>query len=316
MRQKNASIRQLEYFVTVARSTNFRQAAEKLGISQPTLTAQIATLEEALGAQLFERSRAGTLLSPAGREMLPLARSTLEQYQQLLHFADHRRSEPSGVFRLGVLDSFGPWLLPRILPELRDLYPKLRLHVLESPAADLESGLAEGRLDLVMSVLPTNAVENQVRPLFRETFDLVVPADHALAMKPLVTLDDLDQQELLACSDDALQRVLLNICERSGANLQEAYAASSLSGMQQMVMMGMGVAIMPSLYVRSEITGRTQNLVVVPLASDLASRSHVVAWRRNAPGRQLFQKLSYDIKVLALDLFAHVLDEISTEDGF
>ena len=94
-KSKQPSIRQLEYFVSIAMSSNFRKAAQKLNISQPTLTSQITTLEDALGVKLFERSRAGTLLSPAGRELLPLARQLLEQFQQVMDRADNSNKELS-----------------------------------------------------------------------------------------------------------------------------------------------------------------------------------------------------------------------------
>jgi LysR family hydrogen peroxide-inducible transcriptional activator len=206
--------------------------------------------------------------------------------------------------------------LTRILPELRDLYPKLRLHIREASAQALESGLAAGHYDLILTVLPLNSVDNQVRPLFVEPFDLVMPAEHPLAMKSLVRLSDLEHQEVLAVDDEHLQRQVANVCEKSGAQLVQAYEGNSLSTLEQMVMMGMGLAIMPALFVRTEITGKASRLVVMPLGNEIPGRTHVAAWRRNAPGRQLFQKVSYDIKVLALDVFSHVLDEVNTEEGF
>lgn len=315
MRLKQASIRQMEYFVTVARSPNFRKAAEKLQISQPTLTSQIAALEEVIGIQLFERSRAGTLLSPSGRELLPLARNTLEHYQQFIHYADNKQKEVSGVFKLGVSSTLGPYLLPRILPELRDLYPKLKLHIREASSTALESGLAAGNFDLILTVLPLNSVQNQVRPLFIEPFDLVLPAEHPLAQKTMVRLSDLEHQEVLAVEDEHLQRQVANVCERSGAQLHKAYEGNSLSTLEQMVMMGLGLAILPALFVRTEITAKTSSLVVMPFGNEIPGRTHVAAWRRNAPGRQFFQKMSYDIKVLSLDMFSHVLDEVNTEEG-
>jgi LysR family hydrogen peroxide-inducible transcriptional activator len=118
MSMKRPSIKQLEYFLTVARASSFRGAAEQLGLSQPALTVQIAALEAVLGMQLFDRSRAGTLLSPAGRELLPLAREILDQFQQLVDFSEQAQHEMAGTIRLGVSPTIGPYLLPRVLPVL------------------------------------------------------------------------------------------------------------------------------------------------------------------------------------------------------
>ncbi|MES2605821.1 MAG: LysR family transcriptional regulator, partial [Pseudomonadota bacterium] len=114
MSTKRPSIKQLEYFLMVARASSFRGAAEQLGLSQPALTMQIAAMEELMGVVLFDRSRAGTLLSPAGRELLPLAREILDHYQQLAELSEQSQQELSGTFRMGVSPTIGPYLLPRV----------------------------------------------------------------------------------------------------------------------------------------------------------------------------------------------------------
>jgi len=140
-KSKQPSIRQLQYFVNIAMSSNFRKAAQKLNISQPTLTSQIATLEGALGVKLFERSRAGTLLSPAGRELLPLVRQLLEQFQQVMDQVDSSHKELSGTFKIGVSPTIGPYLFSKVLIELHKRYPRLKLHVREGVPQELEQGL-------------------------------------------------------------------------------------------------------------------------------------------------------------------------------
>src|SRR5690606_7561204 len=127
MSKARPTFRQLEPFVAVARACSFRGAATRLGISQPALTQQIATLEALLGVQLFDRSRGGTLLAPAGRELLPLARELIEQYQLLDEFTQGNSPDDlAGSFRMGVSPSIGPNLLPRVLAVLHERYPNLR----------------------------------------------------------------------------------------------------------------------------------------------------------------------------------------------
>src|SRR5690606_28614308 len=141
---------QIEYFVAVAEHSSFRRAADKLGVSQPTLTAQIGSLEQSLGGSLFERSRAGTAQSPMGRELLRDARSVLEGFQGLLDHAAALNSGPGGTYRLGVTPTTGPYLLPQILPDIHDEYAALKFYVREGMPRALEEGLVAGRHDCII----------------------------------------------------------------------------------------------------------------------------------------------------------------------
>src|SRR5690606_35427666 len=160
-------------------------------------------------------------------------------------YAGNRQQDVSGTFRVGVTSTFGPSLLPGVLPDLRDIYPRLKLHFREASPSALEQGLGTGEFDLVLTLLPLNSVENQVRALFSELFYAVFPPAHPLAFKEQLVPADLDKQEVLGIDDEHLQRQIANVCERSGAQLLKGYEANSLDSLQQMVMMGMGVALMP-----------------------------------------------------------------------
>ena len=153
---KSPSLKQIEYVLAVARAGSFRGAADELGISQPTLTAQIARAEKQLGAILFERSRSGALLTPAGRLFEPQARRVLEAVAELNRCVDASTVDDSATYRLGVKATLGPYLLPHILPSLRSAHADLRLYVREDHPRRLEDGLADGTYDLVLSSLPIN----------------------------------------------------------------------------------------------------------------------------------------------------------------
>jgi LysR family hydrogen peroxide-inducible transcriptional activator len=315
MSTKRPSIKQLEYFVTIARSSNFRKAAAKLEISQPTLTSQVIAMEECLGVQLFERSRAGTLLSPEGRELLPLARDILDQYQHLMETAQGSNRELGGTFKFGVSSTTGPYLLPQLLPEIHKRYPKLKLHLREGDPRDLETGLSKGNFDLIMTVLPMQTLDNRVRPLFTEPVKVVVSQNHLLAGKPVITGRDLQGQAILTMDDHFhLHRQIAVICERFGGQLKRDFEGNSLDTLCQMVMMDMGIAFLPELYVHSEINKGTP-LSVLTLEGEPIVRNHVAAWRLNSSSRHLFQKLSFDIKAIAMEHFSEVLSEVVTEEN-
>jgi LysR family hydrogen peroxide-inducible transcriptional activator len=311
------SIRQLEYFLAVARASGFRGAAEKLKVTQPTLTLQIAALEEQLGIQLFERSRAGTLLSPAGREFMPLARDILEHYRLLEEFTRGNSSEDlAGTFRLGVSPTIASWLLPRIMPELHARYPLLKLHVREAVPRELESGLDAGTFDLILTVLPLAAGNNRIRPLFTEPLQVVMPAKHPLARKNKLLGRDLHQQSILGI-DEAhhLHRQISSFCERNGARMLSQYEGNSLTSLQLMLMTGMGLAILPALYVQQSLAGH-ESLKVFTVEDEALERTHVAAWRRHSAARHLFQKLSFEIKSIAMELYGDVLEDVLTDEAF
>lgn len=313
-KNKQPSIRQLEYFVNIAMSSNFRKAAQKLNISQPTLTSQIATLEDALGIKLFERSRAGTLLSPAGRELLPMVRQLLEQFQQVMDLADSSNKELSGTFKIGVSPTIGPYLFSKVLIELHKRYPRLQLHVREGVPQELEKGLDKGDYDFILTMLPMHSSENRVRPLFIEPIYIVLSQDHPLAVKDVLEGKDLYNQDVLTMDErHHLHRQIANICERYTAHAQQKFASNSLNTLKQMVIMNMGIAFMPGLYSHARIT-EDDKLKVLALADEKINRTHVASWRKNAPSRHLFQKISYDIKAIAMDIFGDILEEVNTED--
>ena len=315
MNEKKPSIKQIEYFVTIARSSNFRKAATRLGISQPTLTTQISAMEEALGVQLFERSRAGTLLSPEGRELLPLARDMLEQYQHLLECASSGSHDLGGTFKLGVSSTIGPFLLPQLLPELHERYPELKLHLREGDPKDLERGLSKGQFDLIMTVLPIQHLENRVRPLFTEPVKIVVSQTHPFAGRESVSGSELSGQPVLTIDDHYhLHRQIAGLCERFGAKLMRDCEGNSLDTLSQMIMMDQGIGFLPELFVISEIK-KGAKLSVLALEDEPLVRNHVAAWRTNASSRHLFQKLSYDIKAIAMEKFAGILTEVVTDEN-
>lgn len=316
MSLKRPSIKQLEYFVAVARASNFRRAAQKLGVTQPNLTQQIADLEAMLGLQLFDRSRAGTLLTPAGRNLLPLAREIIEQYEQLVEFSD-AGSDPdlAGSFRLGVSPTLAATLLPRVFPVLHERYPKLQLHVCEQAPGELERGLEAGDFDLILTVLPVQTARHRIRPLFAERVQVVMHAAHPLARKQSLKGRDLHQQGIIGLAPHlALQRQIQQLCDRYGAQLLKELETNSISALRLMVQLNMGVAILPELFVHCLMEGDA-DIRSVRLDDEALLRTHVAVWRNQASARHHFQKLSFEIKSIALDCFGSVLKEVSAEEN-
>ncbi len=295
---RSPSLKQLEYILAVARNGSFRGAAEDLGVSQPTLTAQIARAESELGATLFERSRSGALLTPAGRLLEPQARRVIEAVEELTRTLDTSDVDERATYRLGVKSTLGPYLLPKILPALREAHENLRLFVREDSPRGLEEGLARGDYDLVITSLPMNTVDLVHEPLLRERILLAVPRDHALASKRSWNGADLRGEKVLTTEPGHLfTQKVEELCYRLGADVQRDYEGSSLDALRLMVVMGMGVAFLPELYVESEIR-REAGIIVGSLADETVERLHVVAWRPGSPARVFYRRLTNELRRL------------------
>ena len=298
---KNPSLNQLRYFVTVAKKLNFRRAAHELGVSQPTLTSQINTLETQLGLILFERSRSGTLLSAHGHALLHYAEQVLKAN---LHFHEVARNLSDGentMYRLGIPPTLGPYLLPHILPDIHRLKPGLKFYVREASPDQLLQGLLTGEYDLILSPMSKTNSQIQSQPLFFEPLKFVMPFDHPQAGKTHIHPEQIRNEQVLTLEHrHHFHHQVQEICLQLGANVARDYEGTSLDTLRQMVVMGMGVAFLPGLYVHSELH-KPEALHVCELADMPVVRQHVLAWRNTSPARTFFRDLSAIMRTIIRD---------------
>jgi LysR family hydrogen peroxide-inducible transcriptional activator len=295
---RSATLRQIHYFIAVAEHGSFRRAADYLDVTQPTLTSQVSALEEVLGVSLLERSHSGATLSPAGRELLPHARRVIEESQGFLDMASTLAGTGGGTYRLGVTPTLGPYLLPAILPKIHAEFPGLKFYVREAPPSDLEEELKDARHDLILTTLPIMSRELAVDPLFREPLKLAIAREHRLAKKARINRMDLHGEEVLTIGEHHLfHRQISDLCESLGANMRRDYEGTSLDTLRHMVVMGMGLAFLPALYVKSEI--RPHDVLRIADVNGVSVfRNHALVWRPTSPGRVLFRQLADRIRSL------------------
>ncbi len=293
---KIPSLNQIRYFVTVAKHLSYRRAASVLGISQPTLTTQINALEGAVGVPLFERSRSGTLLSPQGKALLEAAEDILQAGQRFAEISRGLSEGEGTTFRLGIPPTLGPYLLPHVLPGLHAQHPHLKFYVREGAPQALHDGLLSGDYDLILSPVFEKNSQVVVHPLFTEPLKFVIPSDHRLAGHPMVSPHQLQGEKVLTLEDrHHFHHQVQDVCMRIGANLQRDYEGTSLDTLRQMVVMGMGVAFLPGLYIHSELH-KPDALHVCEIDGMPIVRQHSLAWRNTAPGRQSFRALAADMR--------------------
>lgn len=286
------TLQQLRYLVAVAETLHFRRAAELTHVTQPTLSGQLRELEQKLGVQLVERSRAKVILTPIGKEIASRGRAVLRDVQDIVELAKHGQSILGGTIRIGVLQSLGPYLLPHILPELHQNYPNLKLYVREGMPQALLNGVDGGSLDLLLFPLPVAGADLQTVRLFREPLWIVAPCDHELAAKEHAERSDLKGETIMALErGHRLHDQVRQLCEQYGANLALDYEGTSLDTLRQMVGMGMGLSFLPALYVRSEVTQDDQ-VIAREMHSRAPFRMIGMIWRRHSARQEEFLTLA------------------------
>ena len=290
------SIRQLEYLVAVARTLNFRQAAEECYVTQPALSTQLQQLENQLGLQLFERDRRKVLPTPAGRAIVEQARTILQLTDELVDCAKSYHEPLSGSLRLGVIPTVSPYFLPVVLDDVRHNYTDLRLLLYEDQTGRLLQRLAEGRLDVLVLALDVDLGDCKTMPLFEDCFMLVTPANHPLAQKKNITQDDLKDQEVLLLEDGhCLRDQALPLCTSASAKEVDDFRASSLSTLVQMVASGIGVTFLPKMAVSVEAASN-KKLAVRDFENSSHCRQIGLAWRASSTRSKEFELLGQKLQ--------------------
>ncbi|MEO1236404.1 MAG: LysR substrate-binding domain-containing protein [Planctomycetota bacterium] len=292
----------LEYVLTLAEAGHFGRAAERAGVSQPTLSTQVAKLEAELGVRLFERGASGVRATPAGKRVVARARRVLDEVEALRAEARADPSRWAGSLRLGVIPTAGPYLMPHVLPTVRRAQPEAELLIRESTTRDLLDRLGRTDLDAAIVSRPFDDAGLVTTPLCHEPFVLAVPRGHALAELDAVRTKDLRAGRLLLLEDGhCLRDQTLDLCRtrsggraRGGEAKAEAFQASSLESLRQMVAAGNGVTLLPWLATPAAPGGRIGKLrgvVYRPFEPPPPARSLVLAWRRSFPAGAVMQRL-------------------------
>ncbi|MFN3746301.1 MAG: LysR substrate-binding domain-containing protein [Hyphomicrobiaceae bacterium] len=286
------NLRQLEYLVALADTRHFRRAAERCATTQPTLSEQLKALERRLGATLIERTRARVMPTPLGAQVIEIARRMLADAREIEMLAASGGSELSGVVRLGLPPTIGPYLLPAVIPEMHRAFPALKFYVREELPSALPAALAEGRHDLVLTLLPVTEGQLVTVPLFREPLFLAVARAHPLARLKTARRADLAGQDVLTLGKGhQLHEAVNALCEGLGARLRLDYEGTSLDTLREMVAMGLGVTFLPGLYVRA-IAERDTSLRILPLADRSLYRRVGLVWRRTSPWQDRYRELA------------------------
>lgn len=279
---RSLSLRQLQYAVAVADTLSFRGAAERCHVAQPSLSAQLAQLEDSLGVRLFERDRRRVLLTTAGRDLVERARRVLREADDLVEAASRAGDPLSGRLSIGVIPTISPYLLPAAAPALRKAYPRLTVVWREEKTADLMRGVREGTLDAALLALEAEIGDVERQVIARDPFMLATPPRHPLGTPttPARPADLREAPVLLLDDGHCFRDQALAVCSRVRVREGE-FRATSLSTLAHMVAGGAGVTLLPRLAVPTEAA--RIGLRVRAFAEPAPHRTIGLTWRRGCP---------------------------------
>jgi LysR family hydrogen peroxide-inducible transcriptional activator len=287
---QDLSLRQLEYLVAVADTLGFHRAAERCHVSQPTLSAQVQQVEDVLGVRIFERDRRGVRVTRAGEEIVARARRVLSDVAEVIAAAARARDPLTGTFRIGVIPTIAPYLLPDVTPALHARFPELRLVFREEKTDTVMRELREGKLDANLVALEADLGEHEAAVVANDPFVVALPRGHRLAKKKRVELGDLDDETVLLLDDGhCFRSQALELCARAGAREAEL-RATSLSTLVQMVSTAFGVTLLPQLSVAVE--NRRAQLEVRPFVPPPPTRTLALVWRPTSPFADAFRSVA------------------------
>lgn len=276
------TLRQLQYLKLLAEHASFSRAAEAAHVSQPALSAGVQELERILGAPVVERTRGAVQLTAVGAEAVKRAEQVLTQAEDLVVAARNAGRPLSGRFRLGVIPTVAPFLLPAKLPGLKAAYPSLRLFIREDLTPRLVAGLKAGQLDAAVIALPYEAPGLEHARIGDDEILAAAPAGHALAGPGPLPPGSLRADDLILLEDGhCLRDQALAAFDIEAPKGDDVFAATSLHTLVQMVSSGLGVSFLPEMAVRAGLAD-DPGVVVRQISADAPRREIVVAWRKGS----------------------------------
>lgn len=288
------TLNELRYIVAVSQESNFRRAAERVFVSQPALSLAIQKLEVELGVQIFERSRTAVNMTPIGALIVTQAQRALEEIAQIKEIASLGKDQLVGTLRIGVIYTVGPYLLPELIPVLKQKAPHMPLEMEENQTANLEALLANGRLDVIIIALPFGGPGIATLPLYDEDFSVVVPLDHPWWKKKQIKTSELATEKILLLnSGHCFSNQVREACSEFNNSVGEIQQGNSLETIRNMVASGLGITVLPvsanSDKYRSQLTRE------IPFAAPAPARRIALAWRKSFARKQAIEVLAQAI---------------------
>ena len=284
------SVKQLRYYYALSRLKHFGKAADHCAVTQPALSMQIKDLEEILGLSLVIRGKSKISLTPDGEEIARRAEKIITDIQDIGSYAKTRAGLLSGIFRLGIIPTIAPYILPKLLPILSDKYPDLDLKLRETTTSRLKDEILQGQLDAIIVALPINHHDLETQALFEDPFFLAINADTSPQTDDVQTL--LDQGNLLLLEEGhCLRDQAVSLCEKVSQENFSQFGATSLKTLMELVSNDQGITLVPKMAAKVEIPNES-NVRLLPFSDPEPTRTIGLVWRKSSPRDKDFKAIS------------------------
>lgn len=295
------TVKQLQYLVALRRFGHFGKAADACFVTQSTLSAGLRELETLLGVTLVERTRRVVRFTALGEKIADKAMRVLRETEELAEMARAQGRPLHGELRMGVIPTIAPFLLPTMLPRLREQWPELKLYLREETSSAACDALHRGQLDCVLLALPFACGEVDSTPLFDDPLFVAYPHGEAPGAASIEAAD-IDEKRLLLLEDGhCLKDHALSACNRPELRAHAAMMGTSLHTLVQMVDNGLGLTFVPGLAIEAGVLAGT-DVDVKPLRSDHPYRRIALIWRRSSPRESEFRMLADSLRRISGEL--------------
>ena len=305
------TLKQLQYLVALRNHGHFGRAADACFVTQSTLSAGIKELETLIGITLVERTRRVVRFTPLGIRVAEKAQRILRDAEDLTDMVRAAGKPLAGELRLGVIPTIAPFLLPAMLPRLREEWPSLKLYLREEASQAACEALHRGQLDCVLLALPFACGEVEAVPLFDDPLFVAFPRGEAPGGGSAVDVSTIDEKRLLLLEDGhCLKDHALSACNRPELRAHAAMMGTSLHTLVQMVDNGLGLTFIPGMAIDAGILDNT-GVDARPLRSDLGYRQIALIWRRSTPRESEFRMLATTLSRIVAELHSRELSRAS-----
>jgi LysR family hydrogen peroxide-inducible transcriptional activator len=297
------TLKQLQYLVALRQHGHFGRAAESCFVTQSTLSAGLRELETLLGTTLVERTKRVVRFTPLGIKIADKALRVLRESEELADMASAESQPLTGDLRMGVIPTIAPFMLPAMLPRLREQFPKLRLFLREDTSQAACDALHRGQLDCVLLAMPFACGDVDYAELFEDALLVAFPSGEAPPTGK-VKAKAIDDGRLLLLEDGhCLKDHALAACNRPELRAGATMRGTSLHTLVQMVDNGLGLTFVPQMAVDAGLLDGTA-VTAVPIDARHGSRQIALAWRRASPREGEFRLLADSLRAIAREIRA------------
>ncbi|ELA08790.1 LysR family transcriptional regulator [Moraxella macacae 0408225] len=260
------TLRQLEFALAIAKYKHFKRAAEECNISQSALSLGIAELEKQLDTQIFERNNKQVLITPIGEEILERAKRIFSEVNDLITKAQLHQTPLVYPMTIGIIPTIAPFLLPKVLPKLREDYPNVQLSIVEEQTERLIEKVRHGMIDTAIIALPYPTDGLLTFEFWQEDFLAIFAKQNAENQPKTMDANTLINSNLMLLGEGhCMTDHALSVCHLDTNRIKNSFSNASLTTLIQMALSGMGTTLIPEMAV-TQIKQQNPDVATIPLS--------------------------------------------------